>query len=192
MTSSGSGTTVTVLPDAGPLITLAYADALDLLLRPGWQVALVDMVLEEVTGNATPTSERIASWVTGHRLAVLPTKVFEHYKKAVGAAAPIRKSSLRELAIQETMNGFALHYPPKTGVFLFEDHKISRASFLLPDSCRKVSTRAFLLFLEHEKLIPSSVEIERRAIAAGRQFSQPFSHMSCPGSHARAPVTRGC
>jgi hypothetical protein len=172
MTSSASGTTVTVLPDAGPLITLAYADALDLLLKPGWQVALVDMVLEEVTRNATPTSERIASWVTSHRLAVFPTKAFEHYKKAIAAAAPIRKSGLGELAIQETMNGFALASPPQTGVFLFEDHKIARTSFLLPDCCRKVSTRAFLMFLEQEKLISSSVEIERRAIAAARQFSR--------------------
>ena len=70
------------------------------------------------------------------------------------------------------MSEFAWHHPPQTGVFLFEDHKIARASFLLPDCCRKVSTRAFLLFLEQEKLIPSSVEIERRAIAAGRQLSQ--------------------
>jgi hypothetical protein len=45
-----------VLPDAGPLITPAYADALDLLLTPGWPVLLVDMVLHEVTRNATPTS----------------------------------------------------------------------------------------------------------------------------------------
>jgi hypothetical protein len=171
MPSSGSGTTVTVLPDAGPLITLTYAEALDLLLKPGWQVALVDMVLEEVTRNATPTSERISSWVKSNRLAVLPTKVFEHYKKGI-AAGPLRKSGLGELAIQETMNGFAFHHPPQTGVFLFEDHKIARASFLLPDCCRKVSTRAFLLFLEQEKLISSSVEIERRAIAAGRQFSR--------------------
>jgi hypothetical protein len=29
-------TTVTLLPDAGHLITLACADALDLLLKPGW------------------------------------------------------------------------------------------------------------------------------------------------------------
>jgi hypothetical protein len=70
------------------------------------------------------------------------------------------------------MSGFALHTPPKTGVFLFEDHKIARASFLLPDCCRKVSTRAFLLFLEQKNWISSSIEIERRAIAAGRQFSQ--------------------
>jgi hypothetical protein len=29
----------------------------------------------------------------------------------------------------------------QTGIFLLEDHKIARASFLLPDNCRKVSTR---------------------------------------------------
>ena len=172
MTSSGTGAAVTILPDAGPLITLAYANALDLLLKPGWQVALVDMVFEEVTRHVTPTSERIASWVTNNALAVLPTKVFEHYRKTSAGAGPVRKSSLGELAIQETMNGFALLDPPQTGVFLFEDHKIARASFLLPDCCRKVSTRAFLLFLEQRKLILSSVEIERRTIAAGRQFSQ--------------------
>ena len=167
MSSAPAATTVTVLPDAGPLITLAYADALDLLLRPGWTVALVDMVLQELTRSATPTSERIASWVRDNRLNVFPTKVFEHYKKMSVGGTPIRKSNLGELAIQETMNEFALRDPPRTGVFLFEDHKIARASFLVPDCCRKVSTRAFHLFLEQEKLISSSVEVERRAIAAG-------------------------
>lgn len=162
---------VKILPDDGPLITLAYADALD-LLKPGWPVELVDMVLEELTRHATPTSECITSWVKRNKLTILPTQVFAHYQKAVADALPVRKSSLGELAIQETMNGFALQNPPKTGVFLFEDHKIARASFLLPDCCRKVSTRAFLLFLEQKKWIPSSVAIERRAIAAGRQFSQ--------------------
>jgi hypothetical protein len=172
MKGAQSGATVTVLPDAGPLITLAFADALDLLLKAGWQVEIVDMVLEELTRNATPTSDRIGSWVKRNDLTVLSTKVFEHYKKVAADTLPSRKSSFGELAIQETMNGFALQTPPKTAVFLFEDHKIARASFLLPDCCRKVSTRAFLLFLEQKGWIPSSVEIKRRAIAAGRQFSQ--------------------
>jgi len=74
--------------------------------------------------------------------------------------------------IQEVMSSFALQAPPKTGVFLFEDHKIARASFLLQDCCRKVSTRAFLQFPEQKNWIPSAVEVERRAITAGRQFSQ--------------------
>lgn len=156
------------LPGAGPFITLAYAGALDLLLKPGWRVEIVDMVLEEVTRNVTPTSERIAAWAKAHRLAVLSTKAFKHYKESSVGGLPVRKAGLGELAIQETLNEFALTVPPRTGVFLFEDHKIARASFLLPDCGRKVSIRAFLVFLERQKLISSSVDIERRAIAAGR------------------------
>jgi hypothetical protein len=52
------------IPDAGPWITLACADALDLLLKPSWPLAIVDMVLEELTRSQTPTSQQIASWVS--------------------------------------------------------------------------------------------------------------------------------
>ena len=163
---------VVLLPDAGPLITLAYADSLDLLFKPGWSVALVDMVLHEVTRNQTPTSEKLARWAETHKLAVLTTKIGQRHQQtlAEGTVAP-RKSNLGELAIQETMNDFALEQPPKTGVFLFEDHKIARASFLVPDNCRKVSTRAFLIFLEQKGWLASATEIERKAIQAGRAFS---------------------
>ena len=56
-------TSVILLPDAGPLITLAYADALDLLFKPGWSVQLVDMVWHEITRNQTPTSEKIHQFI---------------------------------------------------------------------------------------------------------------------------------
>lgn len=165
-----SNQAVTLLPDAGPLITLAYADALDLLLKPEWPVALVDMVLHEVTRSETPTSARIAEWTRTTSIPVLETTIYHRYKQA-GTASPVRKANLGQLAIQEAMSDFGLT-PDRTGVFLFEDHKIARASFLLPDSCRKVSTRAFLAFLEQQGLIDSAFEVERRAILAGRQFSQ--------------------
>lgn len=163
---------IVLLPDSGPLITLAYAESLDLLFRPGWSVALVDMVLHEVTRNQTPTSEKLAQWAQTNKLQVLPTKIHEHYQQNLSSSsAPPRKSNLGELAIQESMNKFACERPPKTGVFLFEDHKIARDSFVVPDNCRKVSTRAFLLFLEQRGELTSAVEIERKAIQAGRAFS---------------------
>ena len=161
-------TTVSLLPDAGPLITLAYAGALDLLLKPGWAVCLVDMVLHEVTRNRTPTSACIANWASENGIAIVETELCRRYANAAPSA---RKANLGELAVQEAMSGFGLA-AERTGVFLFEDHKIARASFLLPDNCRKVSTRAFLLFLEQRGSIESAAEIERRAILAGRQFSQ--------------------
>ena len=163
---------VALLPDAGPLITLAYANALDALFKPGWSVMLVDMVLHEVTRNQTPTSNKLAQWVTARKIPVLQTKTFAHFQQASAIDAATRKNNLGELAIQETMNEFALMVPPKAGVFLFEDHKIARTSFLVPETCRKVSTRAFLIFLEQKGWIGSASEIERRAVQAGRTFSK--------------------
>ena len=164
---------VVLLPDAGPLITLAYADALDVLFKPGWPVMLVDMVLHEVTRNQTPTSEKLAQWVAANKLPTHPTKTFQYYQQTLAAGTvAARKSNLGELSIQETMNDFALEQPPQTSVFLFEDHKIARASFLVPDNCRKISTRAFLLFLEQKGWLASAAEIERQAIQAGRNFSR--------------------
>jgi len=163
---------VVLLPDAGPLITLAYADALDLLFKPGWPIVLVDMVLHEVTRNQTPTSEKLAQWAAAGQVSMRTTRTFRHHQQMLAAnPAAARTANLGELAIQETMNDFALDQPPQTGVFLFEDHKIARASFLLPDNCRKISTRAYLMFLEQQGWLESAADIERRAIQAGRSFS---------------------
>jgi cellulose biosynthesis protein BcsQ len=165
--------TILLLPDAGPLITLAYANALDLLFKPGWSVQIVDMVLHEVTRNETTTSQAIAAWVKANKLEIVPTKTYQHFRRTqTTKAATAKKSNFGELAIQEAMNDFALLDPPPTGVFLFEDHKIARTSFLVPDNCHKVSTRALLLFLEQKGWLESAAEVERKAIQNGRNFSQ--------------------
>lgn len=164
---------ILLLPDAGPLITLAYADAFDLLLKPGWQVQIVDMVLHEVTRNQTPTSQAIGAWVDQRKLQILPTKTYAHFQQALAAGSTtLKKSNLGELAIQEVMTYLALTDPPPIGVFLFEDHRIARAGFYLPANCRKVSTRAFLTFLEQKGWLASAAAVERRAIRNGRNFSQ--------------------
>jgi hypothetical protein len=170
-----------LLPDAGPLITLAYANALDLLEKPGWQVAIVDMVLHEVTRNATPTSTLIAQWVDAHSVPILPTRTFAAFRAASEASTEARganagaeppcKANLGELAIQESMNELAIAYPSRTAVFLFEDHKIARTGFVLPDNCRKISTRAYLTYLEQKGWLDSAARIERQAVQGGRSFS---------------------
>lgn len=159
------------LPDASLLITLAYADALDLLFKPDWTVEVVDMVLFEVTRHHTPTSDKLASWLESHQLTIRPTDIHQRYLQALSSSTPPSKAGLGELAIQEAMNSFALQATPSIGVFLFENHKIARASFILPANCRKVSTRAYLLFLEQKGWITSAIDIERKAILAGRAFS---------------------
>lgn len=164
---------VIVLPDAGPLITLAYAGALDLLLMPGWTVRIVDMVLNEVTRNATPTTEQIGRWVEQSAIIIQPTRTYRRFQEQqTTTSGAVSKTNLGELAIQEVMYDMALSEPETVGVFLFEDHKIARASFLVPDNCRKISTRAWLQFLEEKGSIPSAQAVERAAISNGRLFSQ--------------------
>jgi len=138
-----------VMADAGPWITLAYADALELLLAPGWPLVMVDMVLEELTRSDTPTSQRIATWVAEQGIFVLATEVC---RRSGGR----RQRHLGEMAIQEAMHALALNVPPRRGVFLFEDHKIARASFLLPAGCSKVTTRSWLMFLERQGWLESA------------------------------------
>ncbi|MBY0572266.1 MAG: hypothetical protein K2P84_01180, partial [Undibacterium sp.] len=99
--------TILLLPDAGPLITLAYADSLDVLFMPGWTVQIVDMVMHEVTRNQTPTSQAIETWVTTNKLHVMPTKTLKHFRQIQKMSnVPPRKSNLGKLAIQEVMNDF--------------------------------------------------------------------------------------
>ena len=64
----GRVSTVPILvPDAGPLIILAYAGRLDMLQWPDWPVHAVDRVLHEVTRNQTPTSEVIAAFAAARK-----------------------------------------------------------------------------------------------------------------------------
>ncbi len=158
---------ITLLPDAGPLITLAYADVLDVLFKPGWRVAVVDMVLHEVTRSQTPTSEKLAAWAAQPNVHIIPTQTL-----AVHLKTPRNKAHLGEQAIQETLNQFALSQTPQIAVLLFEDHAIARNTFFVPQGCQKVSARAFLIFLAQKGWIESASAIERQAVQAGRQFSK--------------------
>ena len=156
-----------LLSDAGPLITLAYAQALDVLFTPGWRVGIVDMVLHEVTRSQTPTSQAISLWAAKADVEIISTQTLAAHLKN-----PQRKSHLGEQAIQETLNQFALAEPPRSAVMLFEDHAITRNSCFVPPGCQKVNTRAFLIFLEQKGWMESASAVERAAVLAGRQFSQ--------------------
>ena len=105
-------------------------------------------------------------------ISILKTRTCERYQEQEAQKKEsLRKRNLGGLAIQEAMHDLALKDPETMGVFLFEDHKIARTTFLDPSNCRKVSTRSWLLFLEGKGLIPSAIDIERSAITRGRQFS---------------------
>jgi hypothetical protein len=164
---------VVLLPDAGPLITLAYADELDLFLKPGWGIGIVDMVLHEVTRSQTPTSHKIEEWVKTNTGMPVSTKVYQQHMQDIASnVTPVRKSHLGEMAAQEAMITASLMRPPPQCVFVFEEYRIASTKFVIPGNSRKVSTKAFLIFLEQQGWISSAADIEQKAIKNGRNFSQ--------------------
>lgn len=104
-----------LVPDAGPLITLAYAERLDCLLKPGWPIHIVDMVRHEVTRNRTPTSAAISEFIETNELALIATEVWRHYRRQLEETdsddPPLRKAGLGEMAIQEYMLWLGLEDP---------------------------------------------------------------------------------
>ena len=82
-----------VIPDSGPLITLAYADSLELLHADGGEVWVVDMIAHEVTRNRTPTSERIGRWIADRADEVVATELFAAYERRLRGTIRNRRES---------------------------------------------------------------------------------------------------
>ena len=160
-----------VVPDAGPLITLAYADRLDLLLAIGLKVVVVDTVKIELTRHLTPTSEKILAFLEANRIEVAITEVG---KNAFEQGASFKKNHAGERAVQDFLFEFSERTDDEQcyALLLFEDHKIAGSAFVLPDNVYVLSTKAFLLKLQEKGIIPDAGAIIEAAIHAGRSFSQ--------------------
>ena len=162
-----------LVPDAGPLITLAYADRLDLLLGLGVEVVVVDMAKVELTRHLTPTSEKILAFLAGNNVRVIETEIG---KEAMAQGSAFKKRYARQRAIQDVLFEFSdeseQQGKPRYALLLFEEHKIAGTSFVLPDNVYVISTMAFLRKLEEMRIIESAMDVRDAAVKAGREFSQ--------------------
>ena len=161
-----------MVPDAGPLISFAKADRLDVILLLGFPIYVVDQVRFEVTRNKQfPDAVRIEKFVRDH-----PGIVHE-FSTAVGQAAAqrraqgeVRQPGQGEAAIAE----FLVRLDEVTGdpsapvLLLFEDSDILKSRLLISDNVHAVSTLGLLRGLEHRRLIPSAEDLWRQIVAAGR------------------------
>lgn len=159
-----------IVPDAGPLITLAYADHLDLLLAMSIKVAIIDMVMIELTRHKTETSALILDFIKINNIEIKTTDIGT---KAINEGDNFKKTHAGERAIQDFLFDFYdENNGQKVALLLFEDHKIAGTAFVLPDNVYTISTRAFLNRLETLKIIDSAQDVVNAAFLAGRSFSQ--------------------
>lgn len=162
-----------IVTDASPLITLAVADALDVLLTPGLMVVVPDMVRFEVTRHADkPGSQKLLEWIRdneGGLVSVRSTEVFEEYEKLLSIDATTKSKSRGEQAASEILER-ELGRGLEAAILLFEDGDIKKTNFLirLPSNVIVLSTSSFLDGLERSCLIDSADSILSVAIQNAR------------------------
>lgn len=157
-----------LIPDSGPLFSLAAGDLLGLLAH--FQVAITDIVKEEAIDpgglpGASIEASRIYQFYTAHSasIEIRPTQIghllAQQRQRNPKVSLP---NDAGELSIQSLL--IELRVANHPAVVLFEDGWFLRNASSLPPTCALISTEAFLLNAQKLKLIPSAEEA-RRAIA---------------------------
>ncbi len=101
-----ANTKMLIVADSRPLLMLALADSLDVLLIPGAKVIIPDMVMFVVTEHDKPGSSEMLNWLSAQQDRVFIAKTEEYYEfKVMRRVYPDRKIGCREeRAAGEVMN----------------------------------------------------------------------------------------
>lgn len=170
-----------VLPDTGPLISLAMGQALELLLLVAEDVRLVltDVVAYEATHRSSEFADArsIQEFLAAHaaRIEVAPTTVGAMAladiarKKAAGESAALPKD-LGELSITNFVISLRSTNPGDPMLVIIEDDWFATSAYAVPGNIHLLSTSAWLDGLEALGLIPSAAEVRGRIQSARPNF----------------------
>ncbi len=158
-----------IVTDAGPLITLAVADALDTLTLLGVRVVIPDMVRFEVTRHiAKPGAQELLAWLDLNRdtVEIGDTEEYAEFSALLALNPALRTRNRGEMAAAEIL-ARELAAGIDAGLLLFEDSDVRKTNFLvrIPDNVLILSTSTFLHGLQRRHLIPDADEILDRATA---------------------------
>lgn len=167
-----------IVPDTGPLIHLAQADALHLLHQVGGRVVVADMVAMEATHDLSrPGAQAIATWLDAGRqpgsnapVLVAPTEIGELFRQARKTDPDIRSRNAGELAILEWLGSYvdATEHAGHGVLIVYENGRIPRfvRETGLDLDTDVLTTRAFLELAERRGSIASADDYWRRIVAA--------------------------
>jgi hypothetical protein len=147
-----------LIVDTGPLKTLAYADRLELLLKPGLPVLVTDMVLDELRAKNKEGNVKALKFLEDY----IKSKIVAEYQTGV----PQNIEKYRELgldpgdeSIKICLKRLATSNDDDYVLLLFEDNDLAKNSFLPVDNVYLLTTRPFLQRLEILKVIESAEDV---------------------------------
>ncbi|MCJ2073332.1 hypothetical protein MKK75_31870 [Methylobacterium sp. J-030] len=164
-----------VIPDSGPLITLALVDRLDLLDRFRCPILVTDMIHAELTRGPDTASDKAVfeRWYAGraNRIQTVET-LYGTMWRALPEAT--RRTIKRQFpnAGEESIREFAARVgdvlPLDDQILvLFEEEKVKRMTF--GRHVHLLQTWAFLVALERMGVIPSADNLHRQIADRGRK-----------------------
>lgn len=162
-----------IVTDTSPLITLALADALDVLLRAGIPLSIPDAVYIEATRvRAAAGAGRIVEWINAHLdlVRIVPTEVGIDQQRRLEEGRTVR--ALGEQAALEVLDRFLETDPAAEALLLFEDTDIARRRAVVDERVSLLSTGDFLRELEAAQLIQSADYILDQAAERGRNVER--------------------
>lgn len=173
-----------VIPDAGPLISLAHANALDLLMifKDEVKVIVTDYVQFEVTRAAAihKDAQRLQQFFINNseKIEVAKTDIgdlyidrYQRYQKykndasyrdaldRLGEAPPKVPGDLGESSILAFVGSMQAGGPAKPTMILAEDSVLLNRGIGFPNNAAIMSTLSFLKLLEREHMLTSAAEI---------------------------------
>lgn len=159
-----------VIPDSSPLITLAAAKALDVLLKPGLPVLVPDGVHWEVTRHtAMLGATEIVEWMSRHsqQVRLSPTQEFVNAQQLIRSGAR-RVKNLGERCAVELVDREAERDGSARSILLYEDSDVTLIRIANPERVATLTTADFLAGLEAGRMIQSADKILDDAVTAGR------------------------
>jgi predicted nucleic acid-binding protein len=175
-----------IVTDTSPLITLALANELDVLLRAGVPIEIPDAVYIEATRVRTaPGANQIGAWINDHSdlVRIVPTETGIDQQRRLEEGRPIR--GLGEQASIEALDIFLAKNPDAQALLLFEDTDISKRRAIVDERVSLISTGDFLRELQAAHLIQSAEHILDEAARSGRNVER----LREPGADADARET---
>jgi len=162
-----------IVTDTSPLITLAVANQLDVLLRAGLPIEIPDAVYFEATRiRAAPGANQIGAWINLHSemVRIVPTETGIDQQRRLEEGRPIR--GLGEQAAIEALEIFLAKTPDAQALLLFEDTDIAKRRAIVDDRVSLISTGDFLRALQSARLIQSAEYILDEAARSGRNVAK--------------------
>jgi len=180
-----------VIPDAGPINTLAAAGLLDLLLAPkNSELMVIQSVLNEILVRAPEFQEFLGKNST--RIKIIFTSVCKDDAAKILRGEPIGKGR-GDLAIADfILNEMDESIGNVPALVIFEDKKLGRLRDLeqFSENTHFITTAAYLRKLEIEGLIGSFEEVWAQVVQ-GNSSPDPAIHREPNPMEIDAPARSG-